>query len=42
MSDKKETKNESSTNEQPQSSASDGRPQSVYIKNSTQVPNDSL
>ena len=36
MSDKKETTNESSTNEQPQSYVNTERPQSVYITNSDQ------
>lgn len=36
MSDKKETTNESTTNEQPQGSVNTDRPQSVYITNSDQ------
>lgn len=36
MSDKKETTNESTTNDQPQGSLNTERPQSVYITNSDQ------
>jgi hypothetical protein len=39
MSDKTEPKSESPKNELPQGSTNNDRPQSVYIKNSAQVPN---
>lgn len=38
MSDKKETTSEKPQNEQPQGSANNERPQSVYITNSAESP----